>query len=803
MGGVLFLKGESQYNAMINYIDEIESGFRLAGFDTYMVDAVGTAFVFQIQELAKKVNIDLIFTCNAVITGSLFLFQDAHYITYLCDHPSSHRERLKKLNEKAIVFTCDRRHEKYIRKYCPNIKYVKYIPLSGSYIRKTIPYAARSREIVFTGTYSTPESKYKDTQRFQGVLQRFADHMIEDIIEKPYQDLEMCLENSLAYFQVEVSNEEFHELLETFQDIDAYARCYYRDKMIRALVENGLKVHVFGNGWENFEGAGRENLIIEKGNFYVAQKAVADAKISINIMPWFKEGFQERIATAMLSGAVAVTDTSGYIEENFEDGEDLVLYDLENLEELPMKVRELLEHPEYAENITVRARNRAKASMTWQHRTLEMIAYIQKCFSVFPAHTNEYGQALQIPYEIQYALVMIQDGIQNMNDLMSMIANVNKYDKVELCDMSYFYSHFLAYFMNLRANIPELTISEYVYDFLTNLTEDQIVAGLELLLLECKSIQCTLLSARQEEMQKEAQREIQLLKYQLSEANTRPNLHSQKMIIQKLKRNYQDIADADVQEILKNIEKKGFVEAYNQDFVEKYLGDLCSQMDDIQYDAEAEMWYAYWNGKRMYYPKDYSQQDVASAVNFVKLEQDEASPHRYLSGSFDVREGDVVIDAGVAEGNFALDVVERAQKIYLIECEHKWVEALQKTFEPWADKVVIIEKMLGDHDDECFASIDGFVEEGYVNFMKLDVEGAEIPSLKGAENILSNSKNIRCAVCAYHRKNAERDIRELLEEHHFYTTTTKGYMFFKEDLDSWIDGELRRGLVRAVKEADE
>lgn len=89
--------------------------------------------------------------------------------------------------------------------------------------------------------------------------------------------------------------------------------------------------------------------------------------------------------------------------------------------------------------------------------------------------------------------------------------------------------------------------------------------------------------------------------------------------------------------------------------------------------------------------------------------------------------------------------------------------------------------------------------EGYVNFLKLDVEGAEIPSLKGASKLLANRNHMKCAICAYHRKNAEQEIRELLEGYDFYTTTTKGYLFFKEDVESWIDGELRHGVVRAIK----
>ena len=219
----------------------------------------------------------------------------------------------------------------------------------------------------------------------------------------------------------------------------------------------------------------------------------------------------------------------------------------------------------------------------------------------------------------------------------------------------------------------------------------------------------------------------------------------------------------------------------------------------IQYDEEAEMYFGMWNHKRMYYPKGYTRSDVINCINFVKLEQDPDSPHRYLDDTFNVNEGDIVVDAGVAEGNFALDIVEKAKKVYLVECEEKWVEALKWTFQPWADKVVIIPKMLGEKDDQQYASIDCFVTEGYVNFIKMDVEGAELSSLRGASSVLDKSKNIKCAICAYHRKNAEKDIRRILEQKNFYTSITKGYIFFKEDLDSWVDGELRHGLVKAIK----
>lgn len=127
---------------------------------------------------------------------------------------------------------------------------------------------------------------------------------------------------------------------------------------------------------------------------------------------------------------------------------------------------------------------------------------------------------------------------------------------------------------------------------------------------------------------------------------------------------------------------------------------------------------------------------------------------------------------------------------------------MEKTFEPWQDKVVIIEKMLDDYDDETHIRIDTLVQEQQVNFIKMDVEGAEIAALNGATRILGASGKIKCAICSYHRKNAEKDIRSTLEQYGFSTTTTNGYIFFREDIDSWVDGELRRGIVRGVKNTD-
>ena len=59
MKNVLLLKGQSRYGAMRNYIDEIEVGFRLAGYNTIILDILEKSVQFQLDELIKYIKIML------------------------------------------------------------------------------------------------------------------------------------------------------------------------------------------------------------------------------------------------------------------------------------------------------------------------------------------------------------------------------------------------------------------------------------------------------------------------------------------------------------------------------------------------------------------------------------------------------------------------------------------------------------------------------------------------------------------------------------------------------------------------
>lgn len=149
-----------------------------------------------------------------------------------------------------------------------------------------------------------------------------------------------------------------------------YNRTYFRGETVRTLVDNGVRVHVFGKGWENLKVKHPENLILNGRQLDSAEcvKIIRNTKIALNTMPWFKDGAHDRIFTAMLNKAVSLTDGSIYLKERFCDGKDLAFYELEHLDALPEQVLSMLGHPKKMKEIIEYSYERALKEDTWANR---------------------------------------------------------------------------------------------------------------------------------------------------------------------------------------------------------------------------------------------------------------------------------------------------------------------------------------------------------------------------------------------------------------------------------------------------
>ena len=211
----------------------------------------------------------------------------------------------------------------------------------------------------------------------------------------------------------------------------------------------------------------------------------------------------------------------------------------------------------------------------------------------------------------------------------------------------------------------------------------------------------------------------------------------------------------------------------NYDFAFNYYQSPVEIIDD-----NAEYYVALLLGKRMYLPKSKldTEEKAKNYVRSLLAEQDEHSPHRYLSKDFELSDDGSILDVGAAEGVFALLNIDRISKAYLVESDDEWIKALEHTFADHKDKIEIIQGFVSDVDDDDSITIDHILEDRDVDFVKMDIEGVEIRALEGAKKSLV-SQNIDIAVCTYHYPEDYERIYELLDSYGYNSiSNSEGYL---------------------------
>ena len=286
---------------------------------------------------------------------------------------------------------------------------------------------------------------------------------------------------------------------------------------------------------------------------------------------------------------------------------------------------------------------------------------------------------------------------------------------------------------------------------------------------------------------------------QLSKIVLPEKIHEYYFPLKKLlQKRYKDSRDIEIKETLEYISNNK-ISVFNQFITEKYT------YDEVKWDKKIDLPYVEFMtviGKKvpMYYPRDYKfiEKEGSLYIGNLIWEQTQSSPHLYVKEGHDISEGDCVIDAGACEGNFALKYVDTASHIYLFEMDPVWQEPLRYTFRSYEDRVTIITKAVSDKTTNTTCRIDDVVQNGKADFIKMDIEGAELSAICGAERIFG-ANDLKASICSYHRNGDEKKICTQLERYGYRTSVSEGYMLFLYADDTWEIGDLRRGIVYGDK----
>lgn len=373
------------------FSEQIASALEASGYDTYCIDYERLYESLEgVRRFAVRGETALL-TFNFIGLGDEEIFReetggflweayDMKYLNILVDHPFYYHARLVQVLPRMTLFCVDREHVAYVKRFYPGIP-VKFLPLAGNMRRGETLLSGESGQmrealydLVFTANYVPPAQLERQICLLDEEYRSFYRGILEDLILDPAQSVDAVMERHIRREIGDVSDRDLCAALGGMVLVDLYARTYFRGEVVRTLAEQGVRVDVFGAGWEMLSCGKPENIIRHGGQVTsaVCVEAVRNARLSLNLMPWFKDGAHDRIFTAMLQRTVCVTDDSRYLRGEFADGEGLVYFSLKEREHLPGLVKTLLHDAAELEKIAQKGFRKAHAGHTWRERAAEL-----------------------------------------------------------------------------------------------------------------------------------------------------------------------------------------------------------------------------------------------------------------------------------------------------------------------------------------------------------------------------------------------------------------------------------------------
>lgn len=295
------------------------------------------------------------------------------------DHPYFYHERLSELPGKYHHISIDRMHEAYFKEFYPEFAHEGFLPLAGTALAGG-ENDGKCYDVILTGNYTRLSFFEPYINWINDEYAAFYRGIIDELIAQPHQTVEAVALKHCEREMGKEPNDQLRIALSKMIFIDLYVRNYWRGAVVRTLVNAGIPVDVVGKGWEELEDIQKPELlhIHPQTDSDTCLKMIQQSKVSLNVMPWFKDGAHDRVFNSILNGAVCVSDESKYLCENLKEGEGVCYYELQHLEKLPDKVNMLLHDEALRQEIVAQGRGKVEKEHTWAVRAKQIAEWFEK-----------------------------------------------------------------------------------------------------------------------------------------------------------------------------------------------------------------------------------------------------------------------------------------------------------------------------------------------------------------------------------------------------------------------------------------
>lgn len=316
----------------------------------------------------------------------------------ILDHPAWMKEHIDNGPKDYYLLIHDRNYLAFASRYYKNVKQSFYFPpggLSLDDVAQACPALEAANCFPLSHPVSIPPTKqfgltfigsYHDYRKRLVLIHSYdrphrflAARFLRIMCQNPDEPAERAFQQALEYDQISLSDENFLSLFYEMRQACFCVMTYYREKIIRTLLNAGIRIHVYGDTWKNAPFASCQNLICHPSVTPQEGLAIMErSKISLNIMSWHKDGLTERVLNAMLCQSAVLSDRSSILEDIFINGQDLLLFSLNRLDELPALVKELLSDEERLQKIAANGYEKARLNHRWKDRAETFLQILEE-----------------------------------------------------------------------------------------------------------------------------------------------------------------------------------------------------------------------------------------------------------------------------------------------------------------------------------------------------------------------------------------------------------------------------------------
>lgn len=309
----------------------------------------------------------------------------------ILDHPAWMKQHIENGPADYYLLIHDRNYLSFVSRYYKNIKQSFYFPPGGispvhtdmpfSSDDTALPYPAAKKQYDFTfiGSYYDYRKRLALIHSYDRFHRFLAARFLRIMCQKPEEPSELAFREALEYYKITLNDTDFLDLFYEMRQTCYCAMTYYREKIIRTLLDAGITIHVYGDTWNNAPFASCPNLIRHPAvSAEESLPIMEQSRLSLNIMSWHKDGLTERVLNAMLCQSAVLSDRSGRLEETFINGQDLLFFSLKQLHTLPTLVTELLSDEERLQKITRNGYEKARQNHRWKNRAEEFLKILNR-----------------------------------------------------------------------------------------------------------------------------------------------------------------------------------------------------------------------------------------------------------------------------------------------------------------------------------------------------------------------------------------------------------------------------------------